>query len=229
MNDGVLVSREWLERVNDAVFGNETGKPIRRGDANLFYVVRPAVLASAWTLTDGVYRATAKLIAPTGAASTYAFPVYAPTATASPGGTVDSTRFSVVWRGRWELIGGGGSGETTGAQILAKLNVSSASTVTDVTAQTETVAIPTSGTVTLTTVDAVTLSLSDTSTSGAVEVVTDIAAVDGALGVETKYLSATATTATQTANVNLTTSNKTTVTSVSKTTANRVASITAKS
>lgn len=227
MNDGVLVSREWLERVNDAVFGNETGKPIRRGDANLFYVVRPAVLASAWTLTDGVYRATAKLIAPTGAASTYAFPVYAPTATANPGGTVDSTRFSVVWRGRWELIGGG-SGETTGAQILAKLNVSSASTVTNVSTQTETVAIPTSGSVTTSSVGSVTLSLSDSSSTGAVAVVTDIAAVAGAIGVETKYLSATATTTQQTATVNFTTSNKTIIKSVTPTTANRVASITAK-
>ena len=226
MNDGVLVSREWLERVNDALFGNESGSPTRRGGANLFYVVRPAVLASAWTLTDGVYRATAKLIAANGAASTYAFPVYAPTATSSPGGTVDSTRFNVVWRGRWEMIGGGG--EATGAQILAKLSVTSASTVTDVSTTTETVAVPTSATVSLTSVDAVTLSLSDSSSTGAVEVVTDIQASAGAIGVETKYLSAAATTAQQTANVSLTTTNKTLIKSVTKTTANRVASITAR-
>lgn len=122
MNDGVLVSREWLERVNDTLFGNTTGKAEKRGASSLFYDLRPAVLASAWTQgSDGVYKATAKFITQTGVASTDAYPVYAPTATANPGGTVDATRFNIAWRGRWEMIAG--AGKMTYAQIKEALQV----------------------------------------------------------------------------------------------------------
>ncbi|MBR0226131.1 MAG: hypothetical protein IJL92_08755 [Thermoguttaceae bacterium] len=107
MNDGVLVSREWLERANDILFGvKEVTDEPHGAQRSIFYDIRPAVLASEWALgTDGVYYATARFITPAGVPSTTAYKIYAPTATASPGGTVATTRFNIVWRGRWELLG----------------------------------------------------------------------------------------------------------------------------
>ena len=118
--------------------------------------------------------------------------------------------------------------ELTGDAVMATLNVNSASTVTNVTETTGTVNIPTAASVTITPTGNVALALGDTQTTGAIEVVTDIAAVNGALGVEKKYVSASYTGTQQTVSASLTTSSQSVVTGISKTTANRVSSVTAK-
>lgn len=228
MNDGVLVSLEWLERVNNLLFGAKQPGAAAAPNTSLFYDVRPAVLTSEWTQNSaGLWSATAQFIINDAVDTSFTAPIVAPTATAKPGGTVGTTRFFLVWRGRWELVAGAGG--VTGAQVLASLNITSASTVTSVTPTTENIAIPTAATVAITTIDGVALNLGDSQTTGAVEIVTDIASVSGAIGVEKKYLSAAATTTQHTVNATLSTINKSVVTGVRDTKANRVASISARS
>lgn len=113
-----LVKESWLQKVQNAVFsGNGTLKD--SGASSLFYDVRPAVLASAWIQNAaGVWNATAKFIVNDVVDSSFTFPVVAPTATANPGGTVNSTRFFVVWRGRWEMIAGAGGSSGSSAGTL---------------------------------------------------------------------------------------------------------------
>lgn len=109
--DGMLVSREWLERVDAALFGTSKANADGKRVASLFYDVRPARLESAWTQNGaGLWTATASFIVNDVADSSFIFRVYAPTATEDPGGTVQTTRFFVVWRGRWELVAGAGGG-----------------------------------------------------------------------------------------------------------------------
>lgn len=112
-NDGVLVSRKWLERANVKLFGNKDIDDDGQVDGGLFYDVRPARLQSAWTQNAAnVWTATACFVVNDVADTSFVFPVYAPTATSSPGGTAETTRFFVVWRGRWELIAGAGQSQT---------------------------------------------------------------------------------------------------------------------
>ena len=118
--------------------------------------------------------------------------------------------------------------ELTGDAVMATLDVNSSSTVTDVTATKGTVQKIDSASASISTIDTASLSLSGTQTQGAVEVVTDIQAIGGALGVETKYLYFNLTSSVKTVNVALTTSSQQVVTDVAKTTANRVSSVTAK-
>lgn len=126
--------------------------------------------------------------------------------------------------------GQGGGGQMSGDDILNELNVAKASTVTSVTSNSETMSIPTAGSATFTLSGNASVALSDTVPSGSsVQVVTDIAAVNGALGVEKKYLSSSLSGSQQTANVALTTTSKTLVTSVTALSANRVTDITARS
>lgn len=107
--DGMLVSREWLERVDAALFGTSRADADGKRVASLFYDVRPARLESAWTQNgSGLWTATASFVVNDVADSSFVFPVVAPTATDDPGGDVGITRFFVVWRGRWELVAGAG-------------------------------------------------------------------------------------------------------------------------
>lgn len=109
--DGMLVSREWLERVDAALFGTSRADSDGKRVASLFYDVRPARLESAWTQNGaGLWTATASFLVNDAADSSFVFPVVAPTATEDPGGDVQTTRFFVVWRGRWELVAGAGGG-----------------------------------------------------------------------------------------------------------------------
>ena len=104
-DDGVLVSRRWLERVDQALFGYSQNAHENNGAASLFYDVRPAVLASAWTQNAaGLWIATAMFIVNDAVDPSFIFDVVAPTATNNPSGTAGATRFFVVWRGRWELL-----------------------------------------------------------------------------------------------------------------------------
>ena len=108
--DGMLVSREWLERVDAALFGTSKANADGKRVASLFYDVRPARLESAWTQNNaGLWTATASFLVNDVADSSFVFPVYAPTATEDPSGDVQTTRFFVVWRGRWELVAGAGT------------------------------------------------------------------------------------------------------------------------
>ena len=129
--EGMLVSRRWLERVDQAVFGSSQSEVDGCKSASLFYDVRPARLQTAWTQNAaGVWVASACFIVNDVADDSFVFPVFAPTATASPGGTseterlaavasaeeeeetetpADAARMFVVWRGRWELLSGAGS------------------------------------------------------------------------------------------------------------------------
>lgn len=135
--DGMLVSREWLERVDAALFGTSRADSDGKRVASLFYDVRPAVLASAWSQNGaGLWTATASFIVNDAADSSFVFPVYAPTATQDPGGTAGTTRFFVVWRGRWELVAGAG-GTMTKAQIrsIAGLSTTTINFVESVTVE----------------------------------------------------------------------------------------------
>lgn len=122
--DGMLVSREWLERVDAALFGTSRADADGKRVASLFYDVRPARLESAWAQNGaGLWTATASFIVNDVADSSFVFPVYAPTATQDPGGTVGATRFFVVWRGRWELVAGAG-GAMDKQDIINTLDIS---------------------------------------------------------------------------------------------------------
>lgn len=102
--DGMLVSRRWLERVDAALFGSSApGASFEAAGAGLFYDLRPAVLASSWTQNAaGVWSATANFLVNDVVDASFTFPVYAPTTATNPGGTAGTTRFFVIWRGRWE-------------------------------------------------------------------------------------------------------------------------------
>ena len=61
--DGMLVSREWLERVDAALFGTSKANADGKRVASLFYDVRPARLESAWTQNGaGLWTATASFL-----------------------------------------------------------------------------------------------------------------------------------------------------------------------
>lgn len=105
MTDGMLVSRDWLERVDAALFGNNQNLPPNPPLTSLFYDVRPVELKSAWSQNAaGVWTATAAFVVNDATDSSFVFPVFAPASTSDPGGEAGTTRFFVIWRGRWEML-----------------------------------------------------------------------------------------------------------------------------
>lgn len=108
--DGYLVAPEWAKRVDETVRRVDAAQLATRQDVgSVFYDLRPAVLASAWSQNGaGLWAATANFVVNDAVDSSFTFPVAAPTATDDPGGDVGITRFFVVWRGRWELVAGAG-------------------------------------------------------------------------------------------------------------------------
>ena len=184
MAHGVLVAPEWAKRVDETVRRVEAAQhetPPRV--AGLFYDLRPAVLKSAWSQNGArLWEATASFVVNDVADSSFVFPVYAPTATSDPGGTVGSTRFFVVWRGRWEMVGGGGN---------PQLSITSANFVTDVNWESKTIASADgTASASYTPNGSVLLSLDGSTPAATVAVVVDIQATGGVLGVQTKNLSA---------------------------------------
>lgn len=125
MSDGMLVSRKWLEKVGLQLTKTDAALAPDYGTASLFYDIRPARLQTAWTQNAaGLWRATARFIVNDAVDNSFTFPVYAPTATSSPGGTAGTTRFFVIWRGRWEMVAGeGGVTYTAGTGIAISSNV----------------------------------------------------------------------------------------------------------
>lgn len=108
--DGYLVAPEWAKRVDETVRRVDAAQLATRQDVgSVFYDLRPAVLASAWSQNGaGLWTATANFVVNDAVDSSFTFDVAAPTATDDPGGDVGTTRFFVVWRGRWELVAGAG-------------------------------------------------------------------------------------------------------------------------
>ena len=123
--DGYLVAPEWAKRVDETVRRVDASQLATRQDVgSVFYDLRPAVLASAWAQNGaGLWTATANFIINDNVDSSFAFPVAAPTATDDPGGDVGTTRFFVVWRGRWELVAGAG-GTMDKQDIIDTLDIS---------------------------------------------------------------------------------------------------------
>ena len=116
-----LVKESWAQRVDDALFSSSGGAT--QGASSLFYDVRPAVLASSWTQNAaGVWTATANFLVNDVVDASFTFPVYAPTTATNPGGTAGTTRFFVIWRGRWEMLAGAGGGMTP-ADVDARINL----------------------------------------------------------------------------------------------------------
>lgn len=104
MNDAVLVSRRWLERVNDRVFKTNAPPTPARTQSN-FYNTRPVARYTAWAKDDdGIYRCKARFIVndKIQQKDTIIF-VYAPTVQNEK--DLPTGRFFVSWRGRWEFMG----------------------------------------------------------------------------------------------------------------------------
>lgn len=178
----MLVNETWLQKVQNAVFSSD-GTTKTLGAASLFYDIRPAVLASDWLQNAaGLYAATANFLVNDAVDSSFTFPVYAPTATSAPGGAAGSTRFFVVWRGRWEMMGGENP----------KLDVKNTEVVSAVSVKTR--VMPTydmSALLPYSPSGKVVLTVKDDAGADGVPVVTAIECANGALVVTTQYLSAT--------------------------------------
>lgn len=131
MSDGMLVSRKWLEKVDSQLTKTDAAPAPDYGTASRFYDIRPARLQTAWTQNAaGLWTATARFIVNDAVDNSFTFPVCAPTATSSPGGTAESTRFFVVWRGRWELLAGAASPTVTKKNVVSAVSATKASAVT---------------------------------------------------------------------------------------------------
>jgi len=127
MAKGFLVSKEWVRGVEEALRTLGAGSlESKQAVGGLFYELRPAILASAWTQNAaGLYVATAQFVVNDTVDSSFTFDVCAPTAADDPGGTVGATRFFVVWRGRWEMVAGAGGDKSMDKQeIIDTLDIS---------------------------------------------------------------------------------------------------------
>lgn len=126
-NDGVLVSNEYMKRLDERVFRSQPD-PSVIAPPSRFYDIRPAVITSGWVQNaSGVWYAQACFLTQDGIVdNTFVFPVWAPTATDEPETTTNETRIFVVWRGRWEMIGGIGGG----AVVVPTISVLIANTTT---------------------------------------------------------------------------------------------------
>ena len=107
-DDGVLVSLDWLRRVDAAVFRGASTNGAATGNRSLFYDVRPARIVGEWSRSGaGLWTAKANFIVGDAVDASFEFDVAAPLAFESETAptAADATAF-VVWRGRWELLTG---------------------------------------------------------------------------------------------------------------------------
>ena len=126
-----VVAESWLRKIEDAASTSPESGGRRGSGSALFYDIRPARLQTAWTQNAaGLWTATARFIVNDAVDNSFTFPVCAPTATSSPGGTAESTRFFVVWRGRWELLAGAASPTVTKKNVVSAVSATKASAVT---------------------------------------------------------------------------------------------------
>lgn len=201
--DGMLVSKKWLDAANDKLFSNAVESSERRG--SLFYDARPAVLATSWTANAaGLWQATAYFLVNDVVDQASSFPICAPTATANPGGTAGTTRFFVVWRGRWEAIPQGVTSKVIEDVFDSKTDEVSVVRAATLTGSALASVSPTTGsalaTATLTgsALGAVSLQSSSTSSDGAIAYVSSIECNnEGELVVNFRYLTISTTDATQ--------------------------------
>lgn len=102
--DPALPSLSWLQRVNDALFG-ETEQAAKPRKPGIFYSVVPMRLLSVWKLDDetGLYKAKAKILSPKSKKDKIV-DVFSLAAGSPPEGDPYEWTFYAVWRGRWETL-----------------------------------------------------------------------------------------------------------------------------
>ncbi len=103
-DDGMLVSKRWLEYADDKLNKSDAPTPTKtNAPSSRFYDVRPCKLTSGWTSENGVGVATANLII-NSQESDVSIKIYDATGDAAEKG-VDSGAFCyAVYRGRWEVL-----------------------------------------------------------------------------------------------------------------------------
>lgn len=108
----MLVSRDYMTRLDERVFRTQP-QPDVIAPPSRFYDIRPAVITSDWIQNaSGIWYAEGRFITQDGIVDdSFVFPIWAPTANDEPETTTNETRVFVVWRGRWEMIGGVGGGD----------------------------------------------------------------------------------------------------------------------
>lgn len=104
MNDGVLVSRQWLEKVNLTLFGTSADVDVAIKHRSLFYEIRPAYITTSWSQvgSTSTYTAKANFIINGDVEISKVIDVFC----VSTPPTV--SRVYIAWRGRWEVVGGSG-------------------------------------------------------------------------------------------------------------------------
>lgn len=102
--DPALPTYEWLQRVNNALFGEseQAAKPRKPG---IFYSIVPMRLRSAWQKDEetGLYKATALIMSPKSKKEKIV-DVFSLAAGSPPEGDPYEWTFYAVWRGRWETL-----------------------------------------------------------------------------------------------------------------------------
>ena len=101
--DGALISREYLERLDAAVFGT-TKAPRRekKGRADLFGFFRPVVIKGAWESEGGGKKAPARFIEKGEEGDEV--DVYANSSIGDALADATGAQMFAIWRGRWEVI-----------------------------------------------------------------------------------------------------------------------------
>lgn len=102
--DPALPSLSWLQRVNDALFG-ETEQAAKPRKPGIFYSVVPMRLQTAWKRDNetGLYKAKAKILSPKSKKDKIV-DVFSVAAGSPPEGDPYEWTFYAVWRGRWETL-----------------------------------------------------------------------------------------------------------------------------
>ena len=102
--DPALPTYSWLQRVNEALFGDteQAAKPRKPG---IFYSIVPMRLRSSWKRDEetGLYKAKGLILSPKSKKEKLV-DVYAPAAGSPPEGEPYEWTFYAVWRGRWETL-----------------------------------------------------------------------------------------------------------------------------
>lgn len=102
--DPALPTYEWLQRVNNALFGEseQAAKPRKPG---IFYSIVPMRLRSTWQKDEetGLYKAKALIMSPKSKKEKIV-DVFSLAAGSPPEGDPYEWTFYAVWRGRWETL-----------------------------------------------------------------------------------------------------------------------------
>lgn len=108
MTKGVLVSKDWANRVNKKLNETESPKGKNTFKSDLFYYIRPIKLYSSFTQEeDGKYAATARFIEEDGHINPQDIKVYSPVDENNKPEYETSSNLFAIYRGRWELLPSG--------------------------------------------------------------------------------------------------------------------------